>query len=167
MKNSLQRKRIAGLLGSMVHGHLAENKHEGLEDIAAEVKVTKGYLSNMITCGNGAGVPSDVGVILTRCLGRYDWIEGVAAMCGGRFVRIPCADGMELDGALGAAAKAAKESGEAIAAALDALADNRITDDELATCDREIPEAITALEQVAAAIRVMHDERREGVRRAM
>lgn len=144
---SLLRKRIARLVEKAVHRHLGESD-DRLEDVAGDLGVSPSYLSNIMHCHNNAGCPVDALVRLTRCLGDFTMIQGVADACGGVFLALPDAEAHARPEAIAAARLATEKAAAAVSALLGAIEDGRVTRAEVAGLEDAVPEAQSAIGQL-------------------
>lgn len=148
-KVSLSRKRVAKALRLGIERH-CEATGDHSYDIAAELGVSAGHLSNI---GHGREPLSvDTLVRLTRLLDDSSIIEAVCHECGGSYLSLPRMDYGSMPEIMKAAARSAREGGEAVETALKAIADGKITPEEREHCAAEIGEAIRSFDALRREI---------------
>jgi hypothetical protein len=142
-KISVVRRKMARAFASMVKRHCDGTGDRHL-DIAEELGCSPGHFSNILH--NDAAMTVEVLVRASAVLNDTEALEEVCHLAGGSFIAFPAVRYADTAAVIEAASRSAKESGEAIQVALQAIADGVISDEERDRCTKEIGEAICAFD---------------------
>jgi len=129
----------------------------GLASAAAAIKTTAGTLRNKVTPDVASNVLSlDEAMTLMLASGNVGIIHAMAAQLGGVFLKAQQDSGSLLAEMLAQQ----KEHGDVASLLSEILADNRVTQREVAALAREVNEEIEALQRIARAAQEAADSAR-------
>ena len=129
--------------------HLAHDYPGGAEALALRMGKQAGRLSHELTATGTAKLGLVDALKMSQLTGDYRVVHAFAAACGGMFVPLPQPDEVVTE-ALADVATCVKEFGELVTAFCTAVADGKVSRNELRRIEVEAGDALNAIHQLLA-----------------